>query len=139
MSRKELQKMTEHKNEASGAWAKRPLAEQMANVGSEVIRAITWKNKKNAAYATLAFYRALELADLSLDCNHRPSAIREIARMREALVDYFAGENIYGSSDKNWISYFNAFTWAAAMRRYKTTRKLNPSHCTRTKPFPSNI
>ena len=36
-----------HKELASGRWFSLSLFEQMANIGSEVIRSIKWKNKNN--------------------------------------------------------------------------------------------
>jgi hypothetical protein len=35
----------QHKKLTGGRWAEMPLAEQMANVGSEVSRALNWKKK----------------------------------------------------------------------------------------------
>lgn len=34
-----------HKELAQGRWAQMPLAEQMANIGSEVSRAFNWQKK----------------------------------------------------------------------------------------------
>ena len=94
-------------------WAKLSLVDQMAHIGSEVVRAINWRQKSNSQYSQLAFYRALELIDLSLACRKTFPALKEIARVREMLVDYFAGSNQYQSTDKAWQMYFYAFTYAA--------------------------
>ncbi len=59
--------MIQHKQLASGGWQRFSFIEQMANIGSEVERALNWRAKKNAAYAQKAFERALELIDLTLD------------------------------------------------------------------------
>lgn len=98
---------------ASGKWAKLTLAEQLANVGSEVGRAISWRQKNNQEYSRLAFERALELIDLSLGTIKKFSQLRELARVREALADYFVFDNSYHSTDKSWQSYFLAFNYAA--------------------------
>lgn len=45
----------QHQNAASGRWFIFSLIEQMANIGSEVIRAISWRNKKNPEYSKLAW------------------------------------------------------------------------------------
>ena len=37
--------------------------------------------------------------------------------LREALLDFFLGENGYRSSDKSWRDYFYAFAYAAARQR----------------------
>jgi hypothetical protein len=40
-----------------------------------------------------------------------------LTRLREALLDFFLGENGYRSSDKSWRDYFYAFAYAAARQR----------------------
>jgi len=37
--------------------------------------------------------------------------------MREVLVDYFVGENIYHSTEKDWEKYFYYFNFAARNSR----------------------
>ncbi|MEK7634046.1 MAG: hypothetical protein AAB437_04350 [Patescibacteria group bacterium] len=70
-------------------WHKFSFNEQMANIGAEVGRAINWRNKKNI------------------------NSLKEILRMRELLVDYIMGDNIYCSTDTNWEKYFYPFNFAA--------------------------
>src|SRR3990172_395208 len=96
----------QHAKLQKGGWQKLKLIEQLANVGSEVERAIRWKNKNNAQYSRLAFFRALELLDFSLSDPKNVDRLLEIARLREVLVDYFVGENTYASSDEIWHRYF---------------------------------
>lgn len=98
-------------------WSAMTLAQQMANIGSEVIRTINWRRKGNVQYARLAFYRALELFDLTLALPLPLHRLREIARLRSAAVDDFAGENTFQSTDKSWQNYFNAFTFAASREK----------------------
>jgi hypothetical protein len=85
----------------------------MANIGSEVERALNWRIKKNADYAQKAFERALELIDLTVDNNRNYAHLKEVARMREAIVDYFSGVNQFMSSEGSWRSYFLPFTYAS--------------------------
>ncbi len=87
--------------------------EQMANVGAEVGRAISWRKKSNLEMSRNAFYRALELVDFTIDDAKNRDSLKEILRMRELLVDYFVGENIYNSSDEGWEKYFYPFNFAA--------------------------
>ena len=101
----------EHKNLAAGKWAELTLVEQLANIGSEVERAIKWKAKGNLPYSDKAFFRSLELLSLSLDAKENRHRLKELARLYEALVDYFKGENIFASSDRLWRSYFYGFNW----------------------------
>lgn len=103
----------QHKNLTGGRWQELTFSEQMANVGSEVERAIKWRNKGNAEYGRMAFERALELLDLTLNNEKVGSRLKELARVRETLADYFAFENTYGSSDEQWQKYFYAFNFAA--------------------------
>lgn len=59
--------MNQHQQLASGRWRELSFFEQMANVGSEVERAIKWKNKNNTDFSRQAFERALELLDLTIN------------------------------------------------------------------------
>jgi len=98
----------QHKELASGRWFQIPFLEQIANIGTEVMRAITWK-KKNYNYSIKAVERALELIDLTAADAKNKKRLKEILRMREVLVDYFYFDNQYGSSDELWNSYFAPF------------------------------
>ncbi|MBI5415618.1 MAG: hypothetical protein HZA29_02265 [Candidatus Omnitrophica bacterium] len=103
----------QHKELAAGRWGRLSFLEQMAHIGSEVERALNWRAKDNAVYSQQAAERALELLDLSLDAVRGPSRLKEIARTREALVDYFIGTNQYKSTEASWRKYFASFTYAA--------------------------
>ncbi len=103
----------QHKGLAAGRWSRLPFLDQMAHIGSEVERALNWRAKANAAYSHQAAERALELLDFTLDAVRGRSRLKEIARVREALVDYFIGENQYKSTEESWRKYFAGFTHAA--------------------------
>lgn len=107
----------QHQDLAAGRWNRLAFIEQMANVGSEVERALHWRAKKNEPYAQRAFERALELLDLTLACVRTSARLKELARVREALVDFFAGSNLYRSTDASWGRYFLAFAYAARRTR----------------------
>jgi len=105
----------QHRDVAAGRWHAMSLAEQMANIGSEISRATKW-SAKNADLSRSAFYRALELIDLTLDDpRHRraPARLREIARTREVVADFFAGGNEYRSTAASLQKYFDQFALAA--------------------------
>lgn len=102
-----------HKSLASGRFRKFSLNEQLANVGADVGRAINWKKKGNKEYSREAFYRALELLYLAIDDPKNRGRLKELTRLYEVLVDYFMGDNIYGSSDELWNKYFLFFNLAA--------------------------
>ena len=106
-----------HKNLAAGRWAQMPFSEQMANVGSEVERTISWKKKGNVEYSRLAFERALELLDLSVKDAKTLAALKELSRVRETLADHFSFDNQYHTTDESWQKYFYAFNYAARVNR----------------------
>jgi hypothetical protein len=107
----------QHQELAAGRWKQLTFIEQMANIGSEVSRFINWKNKNNRQYSMAAFERALELIDLTIAGSRDRPRLKELARLREALVDFAVGENEYGSTDALWNNYFLAFTYAARRNR----------------------
>ena len=104
-----------HRDLAAGGWWDLSLADQLGQVGSEVSRALRW-TLRNPDLARGALYRALELLDLTLaDPRHRrsPARLREIARAREVVADFFAGPNQYGSNGASLQKYFDQFAIAA--------------------------
>ncbi|MDO9572496.1 MAG: hypothetical protein Q7J37_01245 [Candidatus Omnitrophota bacterium] len=103
----------QHKDLAAGRWSQLSLLEQMANIGSEVERALNWRIKENTDYAQKAFERALELIDLTLENDKNYTHLKEITRMREAIVDYFFGVNQFMSSESSWRNYFLPFVYAS--------------------------
>ena len=103
----------QHHELASGRWNELSLLEQLGNVGSEVERALKWKKKNNPDYCTRAFKRALELLDLTLGCPRNRFRLKEVARTREILVDYFYADNQYETTGEFLSSYFLRFAIAA--------------------------
>lgn len=103
----------QHKGLAAGDWNKLSFFEQMSNIGSEVQRAVNWKRKNNIEYSQKASERALELTDLTLDSISGFARLKEVARLREAIVDYFFGTNQFISTNEAWEKYFLSFTYAA--------------------------
>ena len=106
-----------HPSLASGRWFTFSLAEQLANVGSDIERTIQWKKKGDLEYSNNAFERALELLDLTIaDPKHR-KRLKEILRVREALIDYFMFDNDYKTDEIFWNNYFLDFNYAAAVAK----------------------
>jgi hypothetical protein len=105
----------QHRDLAAGRWWELSLAEQLGNIGSEISRATRWSGR-NDALARGALERALELFDLTLDDpRHRQAAarLRELARAREVVVDFFDGSNEYQSTAAGLQKYFDAYALAA--------------------------
>lgn len=103
----------QHKELAQGRWNQLSFAEQMANIGSEVTRALNWKAKNNADYSQKAIERAIELLDLTISGIKNFASLKELVRLREAIIDYFFGKNEFSSSDILWKKYFFHFAYAA--------------------------
>jgi hypothetical protein len=99
----------QHRELAKGKWNLLPFAEQMANVGSEVERTISWKAKGRLDYSGRAFERALELLDLTVADMKNRKRLKELLRVRELLADCFVFDNIYLSTPESWQRYFRFF------------------------------
>jgi hypothetical protein len=114
--------MTIHKDLANGRWHTFSLCEQLGNVGSDVDRAIKWKNRGNAEDCEKAIFRALELLDLTIaDPKHKRTRgrLKELGRVREVFLDYFLGDNQYGYTDEALSRYFYNYAITAALRKGK--------------------
>jgi hypothetical protein len=107
----------QHQQLASGRWIEIPFFEQMANIGSEVERAIRWKEKGNKEYSQMAFERALELLWITISDSKNTKRLKELTRLREILIDYFQFNNEYHSTDKSWSNYFYSFNYASRLGR----------------------
>ena len=99
----------QHKELASGRWNELSFVEQMANIGSEVEKALNWQEKHNDVYSRQAFERTLELIDLTLDSVKFFPPLKELARLREIIADYFCGENQFASTRESLKRYFSSF------------------------------
>ena len=105
---------------ASGNWFKMSLIQQLANIGTDVDRAILWRQAGKLEDSKYALWRALDLIWLTVeDPKNRKTRnrLKEILRMREVLLDYFMGDNEYKSTDALWQSYFHSYCYAAALER----------------------
>lgn len=99
--------------ELADRWDTFSIFEQMANIGAEVGRTISWRKKNNEKMSKNALYRALELIDFTVDDPKNKNSLKEILRMREVLCDYCMGDNIYKSTEASWNKYFYYFNLAA--------------------------
>lgn len=94
-------------------WQKFSLAEQLGNIGSEVNRAIYWKEKRNKDDAEKAAERVLEFIDLTVADKRRHSHLKEILRLREVFCDYFFDIGNYDVSSQMLKNYFLPFALLA--------------------------
>jgi hypothetical protein len=102
--------MTGHAALANGRWTTLTLAEQLANVGSEVERAITaWEARRTDRFDK-ALTRALELFDLTVgDDRWRGHRRREILRSREEFCRLFFEEDAPAGAAHSLRAYFLRF------------------------------
>ena len=106
-----------HVGLAAGRWRELTLLEQLGNVGSEVGRASRAKALGSEGRFAAAFDRALELFDLTLADDRWAFRRKEIARAREVVCDFLAGDNQYGSTAASLDAYFMGFAVAARRGR----------------------
>ena len=91
-----------------------PLIEQMANVGSEVERAIRANAQGNAERSEHALTRALELFDLTAaDSRWRGPRRREVLRARELFCTMFRADTPAAGDAEYLQKYFLQFAVAA--------------------------
>ncbi len=93
-------------------WHQMSLVDQFSNIGSEIDRIISWKAKGNETYSINAFYRAIELLNLSMTDpkNIKSGRLREIGRLREVLSETVLGADIYNTPLEWFSKYFMVFT-----------------------------
>ena len=108
--------LIQHKNLATGGWQKLSLVEQLGNIGSEISRALTWRDKNQKSYEN-AIDRALELLDLTIADSRWRSRLKEIVRTRELLADAIFGGKGYKTTFEDLNRYFFHFAFAARVSK----------------------
>jgi len=107
-----------HPEAASQRWREMTLAEQMANVGSEVDRSVRAHADGKVARFDNALARALELFDLTAaDVRWAGPRRREILRAREEFCRLFFDPTVGPESAPGLCAYFLEFAVAARLRR----------------------
>ncbi len=106
----------QHKSLAAGGWQKFSLAEQLGNIGSEISRALNWRDKDQKIYEK-AIDRALELLDLTISDPRWQNRLKEIVRTRELLGDAILGGKEYKTSLEDLDRYFFYFALASRVNR----------------------
>ena len=108
-----------HRKLAEGRWFTFSIAEQLANVGSEVERATRWHQRGDREHFEKAFDRMLDLLDLTIaDPRWRGKRrLRELVRLREVLCDLFYNDDSYNTTFEYIGKYFLYFGIAARANR----------------------
>ena len=94
--------------EFQNKWHSLPLAEQFGNIGSEISRAIKWKEKDPEVYQR-ALDRAFDLIDLSMSDPRWRGRLKEIVRFRESVGDAMEDGAEYQSSFEALERYCTQF------------------------------
>jgi hypothetical protein len=128
--------MTGHAGLAAGRWATLSLAEQLANVGSEVQRAIhAWEAQRSNRFDR-ALARALDLFDLTArDDRWRGPRRREVLRAREEFCRLFFDEHCPPGAARTLNEYFLRFA-VLARQRSKTLMPPDPGEPVRRPRIP---
>lgn len=95
-------------NVSENRWHNLSLAEQMANIGSEVGRAAKWQGKDDTRFNS-AVARALELIDLTLEDSRWHSRLPELGRFKELFCDAVLGGHEYETTLSSLEKYLLPF------------------------------
>jgi hypothetical protein len=90
-------------------WFQKSVSEQLANVGSEVSRAIRWENKGDHVKKMNFYRKAIDFLELSEQDPKNQKRLKELSLLKEELEDYFEGENLYMTTDKVLLRYYDSF------------------------------
>lgn len=99
-----------HQELADGKRHQMSIMEQLWNVWSEVSRSLSSYQNNNLTRFQPAFERMLELFSLSLSDKRRDYPKRkEIARLKEYILDYFVWDKQYWQTPENIMKDFNYY------------------------------
>ncbi len=96
--------------ELAKRWKDMPFELQMGNIGSEVSRAVKFKERGEETRMFNAAKRAIELFEFSIDCNGgHYGRMKELCRGKEEFCDYIFGDNTFRTDPAKMIRYYNQF------------------------------
>ncbi|MDP4001679.1 MAG: hypothetical protein Q8P69_01390 [bacterium] len=95
-------------NVSENRWHTLPLAEQMANIGSEIGRAAKWQGKDDNRFDGV-ISRAMELINLTLEDPRWRSRLSELGRFKEFFCDAVLGGHEYGTTFSSLEKYLMPF------------------------------
>ena len=98
----------QHEALSRGGWQKLSLAEQFANIGSEVSRATRWRERDEKLFWS-AVERALELFSMTMSDARWRRRLKEITRLHEVFCDAVLGGKEYNSRLQDLERYFFYF------------------------------
>lgn len=110
-----MNEKSQHLESAKVSWAKFSLVEQMANIGSEVSRALRAQNNPERYWGAVS--RALDLFYLTVDDPRWKGRLKEVLRTRELFASAALRSDEYKTSLKDLDKYFNYFARMARADR----------------------
>ena len=90
-------------------WFAMPVSLQISNIGSEVGRAIKYKNRNDQEKAEHFVAKAIQLLELTKQDPKNKGRVGEFEFAIEELIDYFLGNNVYSTTDEMLRKYYDAF------------------------------
>jgi len=105
----------DHLKAAQASWGKFSLVEQMANIGSEVSRALRAQGNPTRYWGAVA--RALDLFYLTVEDPRWKGRLREILRVRELFAAAALGSDEFKTSLQDLDRYFDCYAWLARSDR----------------------
>ena len=100
--------------ELAERWGEMPFELQMGNIGSEISRAVKFKERGNDDRMFNAAKRAIELFEFSLDSNVQfYGRMVELCRGKEEFLDYIFGGNTFHTDPAKMIRYYDQFVGLA--------------------------
>ncbi len=101
-------------------WQRLSIYDQLGTIGTEIGRTITWRHNPQFGKPESAFFRGLEYLDLTIsDPKNLGPKLKELCRVREVLVDWYYGSEIYAATDDELTRYFEPFAIASNLLRAK--------------------
>ncbi|MCI8522403.1 MAG: hypothetical protein HFI62_04270 [Lachnospiraceae bacterium] len=85
------------------------IGEQISNIGSEVNRAIKYKNRNEEDKKRRFYEKAVELLNLTCADPKNKFRLGELQFCIEELTDFFVGTNQYNTTDEMLMKYYDAF------------------------------
>ncbi|MCX7878081.1 MAG: hypothetical protein N2510_05490 [Ignavibacteria bacterium] len=106
-----------HKELAAGRWFELSLAEQLANIGSEVSRTFKFYKRGDLEKFKSSFERTLELFDLTMSDKRWKGRRKEISRSREVFRMFFFSTEFLTDINKEMEMFDRYFLQFAVLSR----------------------
>ena len=104
-------------------WFAMPIQMQISNIGSEVGRAIQWKNKGNEKRSEGFCQKAIDYLTLTIEDPKNVHRIGELIFCIRELQDYFLGSNYYGTTeDLGFDPWIRKIPWRRDRQPTKLTQ-----------------